>query len=106
MSDTEVLRAALYEAVDGLTDIGWKKMFGCEAVFRDGTIFGLIWKEGCIGLKFVNPTEFELRMEQEGSQRWEPGGRVTKHWVLIPQAAVDDEAALKEWVQTSHSSIF
>ena len=43
MANTEILRAALDSAVEDLADIGWKRMFGCDAVFHDDTIFGLVW---------------------------------------------------------------
>jgi TfoX/Sxy family transcriptional regulator of competence genes len=45
MADTETLRGALEQAVEGLAYIGWKRMFGYDAVFRDGTIFALIWTQ-------------------------------------------------------------
>jgi TfoX/Sxy family transcriptional regulator of competence genes len=105
MPDTEILRVALNEVVDGLTDIGWKHMFGCGVVFRNGTIFGLIWKDGRIGLKFVDATEFESRMATDGSDRWCPSGWMTKHWILVSKAVASDAQTLKEWAESSHSSI-
>ena len=63
MADTETLRGALEQAVEGLAYIGWKRMFGYDAVFRDGTIFALIWKEGrrhggigCRGSQDLDPS--------------------------------------------------
>ncbi len=105
MSDTEVLRGALEQAVVGLPEISWKRMFGCDAVFREGTIFGLIWKEGRIGLKFVESVEFEARMSNDGSSPWVPGGRPTKHWVLLPEDFASDAETLKEWASASYESI-
>ncbi len=105
MKDTDILRDALEQAVIGLSEISWKRMFGCDAVFRQGSIFGLIWKEGRIGLKFVETKEFDERISQNGSNRWTPGGRTTKHWVLVPESIDGDEEILKEWVCTSYESI-
>lgn len=105
MADTEILRATLDSAVEDLADIGWKRMFGCDAVFHDDTIFGLVWKEGRIGLKFTDGEEFESRMALEGSDRWGPGGRMTKHWILISETIATDAKLLKEWARISHESI-
>lgn len=105
MADTEILRAALDSAVEDLADIDWKRMFGCDAIFRDGTIFGLVWKEGRTGLKFTDSEGFESRMAFEGSDRWGPSGRMTKHWILISESITTDAQLLKEWARISHESI-
>ena len=57
--DIESLRVSLDQAAVGLKKVAWRRMFGCDAVFADGTIFGLIWKEGRIGLKLPDAAEFE-----------------------------------------------
>lgn len=103
--DTDQLKSALDSAVEGLSGITWKRMFGCDAAFREGTIFALVWKEGRIGLKYPETPAFEERISTSGSDRWGPGGRITKHWVLIPQAVASDPAVLLEWTTQAHSLV-
>jgi TfoX/Sxy family transcriptional regulator of competence genes len=104
-SDVDQLKSALDSAVSGLSEVTWKRMFGCDAAFRDGTIFALIWKEGRIGLKFPEPSAFSERISTSGSDRWGPGGRLTKQWVLIPDAVASDPTALTEWTTQAHSLV-
>ena len=101
--DVDELKSALEQAVEGLADIGWKRMFGCDAGFRDGNIFALVWKEGRLGLKFPQEQEFEARIGVSGSDRWAPGGRQTKHWVLIPDSVAEDETELRLWTEMAHT---
>ena len=102
--DVDELKSALEQAVEGLADIGWKRMFGCDAGFRDGNIFALVWKEGRLGLKFPQEQEFEARIGVSGSDRWAPGGRQTKHWVLLPESVAADAAELRAWAEVAHAS--
>ena len=101
--DVDELKSALEQAVEGLPDIGWKRMFGCDAAFRDGNIFALVWKEGRLGLKYADEEEFAARMDSVGSNRWAPGGRQTKHWVLIPDSVAEDETELRLWTEMAHT---
>jgi TfoX/Sxy family transcriptional regulator of competence genes len=88
--------------VRGLAGVTRKKMFGCEAFFRDGTIFGLIWKEGRIGLKFPG-TAYDVASQLKGSDPWSPGGEMTmKRWVLLPESLHDDDDGLKTWIRRAH----
>ena len=102
--DVDELKSALKEALDGLSGVRWKRMFGCDAAFRDGNIFALVWKEGRLGLKFPQEQEFEERIGVSGSDRWAPGGRQTKHWVLLPESVAEDAAELRAWAGVAHAS--
>ena len=102
--DVDELKSALKEALDGLSGVRWKRMFGCDAAFRDGNIFALVWKEGRLGLKFPQEQEFEARIGVSGSDRWAPGGRQTKHWVLLPESVAEDAAELRAWAGVAHAS--
>ncbi len=102
--DVDELKSALKEALDGLSGVRWKRMFGCDAAFRDGNIFALVWKEGRLGLKFPQEQEFEARIGVSGSDRWAPGGRQTKHWVLLPESVAEDAAELRAWAEVAHAS--
>ncbi len=55
------LLESLHDATASLPNIIWKRMFGCDAVFCEGTIFGQVWKEGRIGLKFTEEGVFEKK---------------------------------------------
>jgi TfoX/Sxy family transcriptional regulator of competence genes len=103
--DLEHLRISLQQVMSDLEGVTWKKMFGCDAAFRDGTIFALVWKEGRIGLKYLDDDEFEVRISHQGSNRWEPGGRTTKYWVLIPTEIVENKSELKQWTEKSYASV-
>jgi TfoX/Sxy family transcriptional regulator of competence genes len=94
----------LFEAgAEGLASVTRRKMFGCEAFFRMGTIFGLIWKEGRIGLKFPDDATFNEAMALAGSAPWKAGTKVMSRWVLVPESFHDDEAALADWIRRSHA---
>lgn len=103
MSDLKTfLLGLLEEAALPLPGVTRKKMFGCEALFAEGTIFALIWKEGRIGLKLPDPALATEAMALPGSEPWRAGGKVMGGWVLVPEAFHDDPAALARWVQRAH----
>ena len=100
--DLKQLKVRLQLACVGFEGLIWNRMFGCDAVFRSKQIFGLIWKESRIGLRYPESNEFEQRIRLKGSSKWEPGGRTTKHWVLVPNEVVDNPDELKEWAAIAH----
>ena len=103
--ETDALLEILTKALENYQSISRKRMFGCDAVFKDGVIFGLIWKEGRIGLKYVNSSDFDQRISIDGASRWGPGGRITKHWILLPSSVVIKSSELSEWIEKSYSTI-
>ena len=102
--DIEVLRTALESEMVGLNGVSWKRMFGCDAAFRYGSIFAMVWKQGRLALKFPTAEEFDILISHPGSNRRTPGGRTTKHWVLLPDAVVKNREELRDWVQIAHGS--
>lgn len=62
------LKDFLGSIAQSLPKVTWKRMFGCDAVFADGTIFGLIWKEGRIGLKLLNDSDFSKLRATSGQR--------------------------------------
>jgi TfoX/Sxy family transcriptional regulator of competence genes len=97
------LRETLHDATVSLPNITWKRMFGCDAVFCEGTIFGLVWKAGRIGLKFTNNDIFETKINKAGSSPWiVRGEKGIQHWVLIPSEIVENENILQEWATEAY----
>ena len=46
-----------------LAGVTERQMFGCDAFFADGVIFGLIWKKGRIGLKLPDVSLYDQLLE-------------------------------------------
>jgi TfoX/Sxy family transcriptional regulator of competence genes len=100
----EFLLERLELAASGLPGVEKKRLFGCDAVFRDGRIFGLVWKEGRIGLKFPDQARFESRHAERGVDLWSPMGKKgMSGWLLVPESFHDDEDLLREWTKESHA---
>mgnify|MGYP001033580168 FL=1 len=105
MADVVELKAALVAALSPLDGITWKRMFGCDAVFYNDVIFALVWKAGRLGLKYTEPEDFAERMAHSGSDRWSPGGRTTKHWILIPSSVAESTSQLSGWARIAHATV-
>jgi TfoX/Sxy family transcriptional regulator of competence genes len=103
--DLAFLIELLERATARLPGIAKKRLFGCDALFVDGAIFALVWKEGRIGLKFLEPAIFEAKMGTAGSRPWAPSGKAMSGWVLVPDALHDDEDTLTAWARESHASV-
>lgn len=95
----EHLVSLLLERTASLDGVGRRKMFGCEAFFRDGTIFALVWKEGRIALKLPDPALFSELRALPGSHPWSPGAMKMSSWLLVPEDFHDDEERLDLWVR-------
>jgi TfoX/Sxy family transcriptional regulator of competence genes len=95
------LKGLLDGAAGALPGVTWRRMFGCDAAFATDQIFGLIWKEGRIGLKL--PEASAELLAQPGAAPWAPGGSPMRHWVLLPEELHDDEEELARWVARAHS---
>ena len=101
--NTDSLRIILANAVGDLPKSDWKRMFGCDAVFADGTIFGLVWKTGRIGVKLPDESDFNALIKTKGSAPWKAGTMTMAHWVLVPEGFHKDEAKLSQWVRRAHA---
>lgn len=96
------LEALFDDAADDLPAVAKRRMFGCQAWFADGAIFGLIWKEGRIGVRLPDEGVFAELMGMAGADPWRAGDRAMAHWVLVPEEFHDDEDALRRWVERAH----
>ncbi|HPH65295.1 MAG TPA: TfoX/Sxy family protein [Kofleriaceae bacterium] len=106
MSFTAELSELFAETVSRLPSVVKKRMFGCDAFFRSGQIFGLIWKTGRIGVRVPDEPQFAQLMAIDGSEPWQvydkPGAKPMAHWVLVPESFHDDTAELAQWVGVAY----
>ena len=96
------LETALNEAASGLEKVTGKKMFGCHALWADGNVFGLIWKEGRIGLKLTDEADFAKLMKTSGATPWKAGSMAMSNWVLVPKSFHEKTAELMQWTRKAH----
>lgn len=97
------LKATFDGAMAGLKDVEPKKLFGCDGYFVNGNIFGLVWKEGRLGLRL---TEAELQaevLELAGASVWKAGPMIMRHWVLVPPDWHKKPALLKQWSRSAYA---
>ncbi|MBP9085266.1 MAG: TfoX/Sxy family protein, partial [Kofleriaceae bacterium] len=107
MSFTNELSELVAETVSRLTGISKKRMFGCDAFFRSGQIFALIWKTGRIGVRLPDNSIYNALMASEGAEPWQvydkPSAKPMKHWVLVPEAFHDDTLELASWLGQAYT---
>jgi TfoX/Sxy family transcriptional regulator of competence genes len=98
----ERLQSVLEKAASDLPGVTWRRMFGCDAVFARGAIFGLVWKLGRIGVRIPDPKTFGELMATPGASPWTAGNKTMSNWVLVPTGFHDDAARLRKWVREAH----
>lgn len=76
-----------------------RRMFGCNAFFRDGAIFALIWVTGRVGVKLTDASLYATAAALPGTEAWQAGGRTTRHWVLLPAAMNVAPEELRAWLR-------
>lgn len=101
--DLAPLRGALEASIGGLSKVTWRKMFGCDAAFAGDAIFGLIWKEGRIGVKLTDGEDYEALMALDGAGPWKAGPMKMSHWVLVPESMHGKKTVLAKWVAKAHT---
>lgn len=98
----EKLQEALEAAADGLSKVTGKKMFGCQALWAKDAVFGLVWKEGRIGVRLPDEESYEQLMALKGASPWKAGKMTMSHWVLVPETMHKEKAKLQKWVEAAH----
>lgn len=96
------LEKKINAAADGLKNVVEKRMFGCHALFAKDAVFGLVWKEGRIGVRLPDEAAFGELMALKGAAPWKAGAMTMSHWVLVPPAMHDDGRSLAKWVTKAH----
>ena len=97
------LEEKINAAADGLKSVTGKRMFGCHALFVKDAVFGLIWKEGRIGVRLPETSVFDELIGLKGAGPWKAGPMTMSHWVLVPATMHEDRRALTKWVTKAHS---
>lgn len=93
------LLSLLQDHTAELEGVSRRKMFGCDAFFRDEAIFALVWKEGRIALRLTDPALFSELRGMPGTKPWNPSTVNMSGWLLVPEAFHEDEASLDTWVR-------
>ena len=71
-------------------------MFGGLSFLLNGNMaVGVIGDELCVR---VEPGQFEALLEQPGTRIFDFTGRPMKGWLMVGQAALEKDAALKSWI--------
>ncbi len=99
MEEMTRLKATFDGAMAGLKDVEPKKLFGCDGYFVNGNIFGLVWKEGRLGLRLTDPAKQAEVLGLPGAGPWKAGPMIMRHWVLLPPDWHKKPALLKQWSQ-------
>ncbi len=89
-------------AATPLAKVTKRRMFGCDGFFAGGSIFGLIWKAGRIGVRLPDAALYDELIATRGAGPWMAGAMKMSHWVLVPEAFHDDDAALAKWIRKAH----
>jgi TfoX/Sxy family transcriptional regulator of competence genes len=95
----------LEEAAGPLPAVSHKRMFGCDALFAEGNIFGLIWKEGRIGVRLPDAAAYDELLAIPNAKPWsiDKLAKPMSHWVLVPESFHDDMPSLARWVTRAHA---
>jgi TfoX/Sxy family transcriptional regulator of competence genes len=100
--DMTRLKAVFDGAMAGLKDVEPKTLFGCDGYFVNGNIFGLVWKEGRLGLRLTDEERQRELLEQPGAGVWRAGPMIMRHWVLLPPDWHKKPALLKQWSRLAY----
>ncbi len=98
-----VLEGVVNEVVEGLPKTKTKRMFGCHGLFANDAVFGLVWKEGRIGVRLPEEKTFESLMKLKGSAPWKAGKMTMSHWVLVPPSMHKKKSDLAKWMKVAHT---
>jgi TfoX/Sxy family transcriptional regulator of competence genes len=93
------LKAVFDGALAGLEGVEPKKLFGCDGYFVNGNLFGLVLKEGRLGLRLTQEASRDALLAQAGAEAWDEGNRAMRFWVLLPRALHSRPARLKVWAR-------
>lgn len=81
-----------------------RPMFGCDAFFVKGNIFGLVW-DGRVVLKLPEKQRFAEALAMSGALPWKPmpaAKNPMAHWVVMGEALHDDGELFSQWVARAH----
>jgi TfoX/Sxy family transcriptional regulator of competence genes len=95
---TEPTVRAFDEAIDGLSGVQRRAMFGYPAAFVNGNMLASIFQDRI--MIRLGDAERALALAIEGARPFEPmPGRAMKEYVDLPTSVTRDAAALGQWLQ-------
>ena len=84
-------------AVAGLDGAERRTMFGYPSVFLRGNMLACVFQDRI--MVRLSPADREAAMAIDGARPFEPSpGRAMKEYVDFPRGVIDDESALREWI--------
>lgn len=105
MSTMDLHLNELFEAaLRALPLVSRRPMFGHDAFFAKGNIFGLVW-EGRVVLKLPEKKRFDEALAMTGAFPWKPmpaAKNPMAHWVVMGEALHDDVELFNQWVAAAH----
>ena len=95
--DPNALHVAVERAAATEIDLSFRAMFGGIIAYADGRPFASLSNRG-LALKLDAKDQAAL-LELDGARRlrYEPGDPPSKTYVLVPDAMLSDDAALRAW---------
>lgn len=102
MTELAQLKTQLVSAARGLDKVTERRMFGCDALFANGNVFGLVWKHGRIGLRLPDEAAYGSLLRTGDASPWKAGPMTMAHWVLVPTVMHRGGADLTRWTQKAH----
>ena len=88
---------AFDRAVVKRTDVERRTMFGYPSVFLRGNMLACVFQDRI--MVRLSTADREAAMAIDGARPFEPSpGRAMKEYVDFPRSVVDDESALREWI--------
>jgi TfoX/Sxy family transcriptional regulator of competence genes len=96
------LKATFDGAMAHLKQVEPKRLFGCDGYFVNGNIFGLVWKEGRLGVRLTDEAKQAEVLALPGAAPWKAGPMVMRHWVLLPTDWHKKPLILKQWARLAY----
>ncbi len=104
-SEAAWLKEQIQVALGPRRGLSWKRMFGCDAAFRDGRIFTLVWREGRIAVKLPDEAAYAELAAVAGVDAWAPGGKgPMRGWLMVPPAWNESEDRIGPWLERAFAS--
>ncbi len=101
ISDSDIAR--VLELFEGLGGLSQRKMMGGLSIYRDGTIFAMVSRDGRIFLKARGA--FADTLADRGSVQFGADhGRRMPYWTL-PDAALDDPEIACDWARRALAAL-
>ncbi len=97
MTYDEVLAGRIREVVHDEPDLAERRMFGGLAFLVHGALAAAASGQGGLMLR-CDPARTQALLDPPRVRRVEMRGREMDGWLLVAAEAVDDDAALRDWV--------